>query len=183
MDPHKLIRCIKEKLCWVCGKQLYSELVFVIGPMCAINRVNSEPPTHRECALYSARNCPFLSRPHMVRRTDGLPEELNSAGIAIERNPGAMCLWFCRRYKVIQVRADDRGTKPGLLFELGSPQRVQWYANGRPATRAEVLESIETGLPLLYAANEREHTQAERDSGLRQIDQRFAELKKLLPKA
>jgi hypothetical protein len=35
------------------------------------------------------------------------------------------------------------------LFELFEPHRVDWYAEGRPATRAEVTASIETGVPLL----------------------------------
>jgi hypothetical protein len=34
---------------------------FVVGPMCGINRNSAEPPSHKECAQWSARNCPFLS--------------------------------------------------------------------------------------------------------------------------
>src|SRR5262245_10337978 len=61
--------------CWVCGGPMaragfLATFAFTIGPMCAINRVSSEPPSHVECAEWSARNCPFLSRPHARRRED-----------------------------------------------------------------------------------------------------------------
>jgi hypothetical protein len=35
------------------------------------------------------------------------------------------------------------------LFRIGEPTSVAWYAEGRPATRKEVLVSIDSGLPLL----------------------------------
>src|SRR5687768_6618400 len=68
VDPRKLLRCVKEKLCWVCGQPLDPIWVFVIGPMCGVNRISSEPPSHYQCARFSAEACPFLARPHMVRR-------------------------------------------------------------------------------------------------------------------
>ena len=60
-DAGKLRLAIKARRCWVCGGQLGVHLAFVIGPMCSINRVISEPPSHRECAVFSATACPFLS--------------------------------------------------------------------------------------------------------------------------
>src|SRR5580692_7475343 len=65
MDPRKFVRAIKEKLCWVCGQRLGVNVCFVAGPMCGINRTSSEPPSHRECAVWSAQNCPFLNNPRM----------------------------------------------------------------------------------------------------------------------
>jgi hypothetical protein len=35
------------------------------------------------------------------------------------------------------------------LFSLGEPAEVLWFAQGRPATRAEVMASIESGYPSL----------------------------------
>src|SRR5438477_249547 len=66
-DKRKFHRALKEKRCWVCGDKLGVHLAFVIGPMCAVNKVTSEPPCHLECAEYSVRICPFLSRPRMRR--------------------------------------------------------------------------------------------------------------------
>jgi hypothetical protein len=39
---------------------------------------------------------------------------------------------------------------------VGQPVRTLWYAEGRGATRAEVVASIDSGLPLLRAEAERE---------------------------
>lgn len=150
MSPAKLYAAINRKLCWVCGSPLFEEKIFVIGPMCAVNRISSEPPSHRPCAIYSARNCPFLTRPQMIRRKDGL-EIKPSPGVMIERNPGVILLWYTRSYTVFN--SPRRGpANPGILFELGRAFKTEWYREGRPATRAEVLASIESGLPLLRNA-------------------------------
>ncbi len=149
MDPEKFVRAIKQKLCWVCGGKLGVNICFVAGPMCGINRTSSEPPSHYECALWSAKNCPFLSNPRMVRREDEAINNAktteNSAGFALTRNPGVAMLWRTRNYEIFR----DHQGKP--LIQMGEPEKVEWYACGRPATRAEVMESIESGLPNLEA--------------------------------
>jgi hypothetical protein len=43
IDTPKIGIAIRQKRCWVCGGFLGRHLAFVIGPMCAINRVISEP--------------------------------------------------------------------------------------------------------------------------------------------
>ena len=142
MDAQKLVRCVKERLCWVCGKELFRERVFVVGPMCTVNRISSEPPSHRECAVFSAMACPFLVKPQMVRRAAGMPAEKRITEGAIERNPGVTAVWYTRSYRLEKVN-------PGVLFAMGAPFRVDWYTQGRIATREEVLEGIEKGLPAL----------------------------------
>jgi len=155
MDPAKFVRAIKEKLCWVCGQRLGVHYTFVAGPMCGINRTSSEPPSHHECATWSAKNCPFLNNPRMVRRED---EEINNqtlrdnaAGFAITRNPGVAMLWNTRQYEVFHVEKTG-----GYLIQMGEPESVEWYAYGRTATRAEVDASIESGLPNLRRIAEME---------------------------
>ena len=144
-SPTHWVRCVKWRRCWVCGDALGSYLAFVLGPMCTVSRSTSEPPCHLECARWSATYCPFLSRPRMVRREDELTDanRANSAGCPILRNPGCCAVWTARDYKIFY---DDKG-KP--LIEVGEAVSVEWYAEGRVATRAEVLASIESGLPLL----------------------------------
>jgi hypothetical protein len=145
MDRDKFWLAVKEKRCWVCGKSLYAEHVFTIGPMCAINRISSEPPSHRECAQYSARVCPFLSKPQMTRRPIETDEQIHVAGIMIERNPGVTLLYYTKRYRILKVN-------DGVLFQLGRAFKVEWFREGREATRAEVMESMRTGLPALEKA-------------------------------
>jgi transposase len=65
---------------------------------------------------------------------------LNYTGI--DRNPGIVLLWTTRRYNVVRV-------SNGILFKLGIPSNVTWLCQGRQATKAECLESIESGYPAL----------------------------------
>jgi hypothetical protein len=147
MDPKKWVRAVKEKLCWTCGERLGRWLVFVAGPMCGINRTSSEPPSHQECARYSARNCPFLNNPEAIRRVDNVitGDMSNAPGFALTRNPGVTMLWVCKDYSVF----NDGHGKP--LLHMGEPDSVEWYSKGKFATREEVLASIESGLPALVS--------------------------------
>lgn len=121
---------------------------FVAGPMCGINRTSSEPPSHVECGQWSARNCPFLNNPNMVRREDEVMNNQNlrdnAAGLAITRNPGISMLWITKSYDAFKV--DN-----GVLITMGEPERVEWYRCGKPATRLEVMESVDSGFPAMEA--------------------------------
>lgn len=181
MDPKKWRRCVTEKRCWVCGGILGKWLTFVIGPMCAINRTTAEPPSHTACAEWSVKNCPFLTRPKMVRRED---EEINVekcatlvAGDMIPRNPGVTLLWTTRSYSIFL----DTAGKP--LIEIGDPSAVAWYREGRAATRTEVDESIVTGLPFLVSACDKESHQKDRDRARAELERRRVVVQQLYPAA
>ena len=152
MDGRKWSAAIRDKLCWICGTPLNpKQHVFVIGPMCAVNKTSSEPPCHEECAVFSAKACPFLSKPKAVRREANMPEgSCEPAGFGIDRNPGVTLLWYCKGYEVFD---DGRG---GKLIGLPNPSQVRWWREGRTATREEIMESINTGLPILRSVAEKE---------------------------
>jgi hypothetical protein len=147
-DDEKIRAAIRFKRCWLCGELLGRYITFVIGPMSAVNRTSSEPPSHHECATYAARACPFLSQPRMRRNEKELPEDRSVAGIAIKRNPGVALLWTTRSYRLVRGDAGGAGGA-GVLFRIGLPEKTEWYCEGRPATRAEVMASFESGLPVL----------------------------------
>jgi len=146
-------QAIANRLCWVCGQTLGKRMTFVIGPMCGINRVSSEPPCHPGCAEWSARNCPFLSNENARRREDDVVNNeslvAGAPGIALTRNPGVSLLWTVESY-----RPFDAGN--GMLIDVGTPLSVAFFANGREATRAEVVESVESGLPKLMELAEQD---------------------------
>jgi len=169
MSRGKMLRAVLLKLCWICGKPLGNRLVaFTIGPMCAINRISSEPPQHPECAEFAVHSCPFMLMPKMRRREDGLPPKKDAPGIMEERNPGVMLVWLTRRWEVLDE-------PEGYLFEVGAPIRTLWYAEGRKALRSEVLASIESGLPLL-----RKHAVSKED--VAELETRLTAAMKLIPK-
>jgi hypothetical protein len=155
MDHRKFVQAIKERRCWICGERRGRFLTFCLGPMCTITRTTAEPPSHRECAIYAARNCPFLTRPRMVRRHDAFTEELKdqTAGVMIDRNPGVVALWTTFTFELF----DDGSGK--TLLSVGEPARaVEWYCEGRLATREEVVASIQSGYPLLQEQCDQEAT-------------------------
>lgn len=170
IGPGKIADAHRQKKCWLCGERTGRHMVFTIGPMCTVNRVSGEPPSHLACAEYAARACPFLTKPNMRRNEAEMPAEgKNPAGIMLKRNPGVTALWVTEKYKL--MRAGD-----GVLFLVGEPERVHWYCEGRTATRAEVMASISSGMPFLEAEAVKEGPEA-----LRELATCFARSLALLP--
>lgn len=159
------------ELCWLCGQHIGRYATFVIGPMCAVNRVSSEPPSHRECASYAAQVCPFLTTPSMTRRENLLPEHMSPAGEMIRRNPGVALCWTTRDWSTFHVPT-------GVLMNVGEPEAVEWWAHGRPATRDEVQESIDTGLPTLREVAEEDGPEA-----IIELNRQVESARRLLPVA
>jgi hypothetical protein len=142
-DPAFRARAFRNRLCWICGEPTGVHQVYAIGPMCVINRTTMEPASHRDCATFAAKACPFLIRPRMRRIGFDEDEPHEVAGQMFERNPGCVCLYETGE----AIKFSDR--KGGWLIRLGHPDRVEWWAEGRAATRAEVQASIDRGYPLL----------------------------------
>jgi hypothetical protein len=161
LSPSRMERCKRERRCWLCGQPLGRYLVFAIGPMCAATRTTMEPPGHYDCARYGVEVCPFLSRPRMRRNAAEMPEGHWAPGLTIDRNPGVTALWVTRDYTTF--RAEHHGAGAGELITVGEPERVEWYREGRPATRAEVEESITSGLPILRETADKQSPEARRD--------------------
>lgn len=169
MDRKFLRDCIRFSMCWICGGALSRLKTFPIGPMCAINRNIAEPPSHLECCQYSAKVCPFLSVPEMRRIEAGKPEGTWVSGEMIARNPGVICLWTVQKYKTWEPKRGE------LLFDIGEPVAVEWWAEGRTATRAEVDASIASGLPFL------EELAREQAGGMAALKQYIARAQQYLP--
>jgi hypothetical protein len=144
MSSHHMLACIKKKVCWVCGDYLGQYKAFVIGPMCAVNRTSAEPPSHLECATYSAVACPFLTNPMEKRDRKDMPgNAVPPGGVMLPHNPGVTLVWVTTSYSVIR---DGKGK---VLFRIGDANEVSFLKQGRAATREEVLASINIGLPIL----------------------------------
>jgi hypothetical protein len=169
----KMAHAVRNDLCWVCGAKLGTYKAFVIGPMCGINRTISDPPSHRDCAIFSARNCPFLSSPLAKRRESGLPDGGNeAAGVMLNRNPGAVGVWVTKSYRPFRPgRGND-----GILFSIGDPVEVMWFFSGRAAKRDEIITSVEAGFPLLLDLAAQQGTEA-----IAELQKQRAAFETLLP--
>lgn len=176
-DTRKLQGAITLGVCWLCGDSLRNEVLgpaatqfaYVIGPMCAVNRVSSEPPSHRDCALYAAAACPFLTTPGM-RRRDDLPDgTVLPDGEMIRRNPGVTLVWITNTWRMVGGQQ---------LFDVGEPAETLWFREGRPATAEEAHDAIDSGMPILRSAAEQD-TEPER--ALAGLGKQYARVLALLP--
>ena len=163
-NPDFRARAFKLGLCWICGDRLGVHQVFVIGPMCVINRTTMDPASHRQCAEFAAKACPFLIKPKMRRLPMEEDEPRHVAGKMIERNPGCVCLFETREARPFNVKGG------GWLIRLGKPDRLDWWARGREATRDEVMESIASGYPLLYNMAAQEGQEAIHQLGMQHLE-------------
>jgi hypothetical protein len=173
VEPRAMKVCVQQFRCWICGGPLGRFRSFLVGPMCAINRISGEPPSHLECARYAARACPFLTRPHAKRRDAGMPDTplTKPAGMHLERNPGVALVWTTRTYKPFKA-ARPGGGADGVLFDMGPAESMEWFAEGRAATLEEVEQSIRTGLPSLIEVAQNDADEA----GVIEINRRATEL-------
>ncbi|MEI5520722.1 hypothetical protein WB388_08915 [Streptomyces brasiliscabiei] len=177
-DTRKRRGATMFRCCWLCGHALRNDVLgpaatqyaYVIGPMCAVNRVSSEPPAHRDCAIYAATACPFLTTPGMRRRPiEGIPDTVRPDGEMIERNPGVALVWVTNTWRMIPGHA---------LFDVNEPAEALWFAEGRPATRTEVLAAVDSGMPLLREAAQRE---TDPDQALIELTGQYVRALALLP--
>lgn len=167
--PGKVQQAVREDRCWTCGERLRRPCAFVVGPMCAVNRTSAEPPSHVECAIYAAKACPFLARPKMARPSGGEGVKVGGSmpGVALLRNPGVALVWI----------TDHPSYTPKIgLFDIGEPLRVRWFAHSRPATREEIMESIDTGYPHLRKIADEDGPDA-----VAALDAQVARAKELVP--
>jgi hypothetical protein len=170
MDGEKMGIAVRLKRCWMCGQPLGKFMTFALGSMCIVNRNIAEPPSHLACLEYSVRACPFLTQPRMRRNEKDLPEGGTVAGIGLKRNPGVTALWTTLSYRAW------RPPGGGVLFDLGDPEHIEFYAEGRRATREEILASMESGLPLLM-----EIAEAEGPEAVTALQAQYAKAMELLP--
>jgi hypothetical protein len=163
VDPRRVGEAIRTKRCWICGHPLGRNLSFNLGPMCAINRISAEPPSHLVCAEYAVKACPFLSHPRARRNTVDMVEgHVPAPGLMLERNPGVALVWTAEQFHVhAYPEVAAIGARAGYLLEVGEPVAASFWCEGRPATRAEVEASVKSGLPLLEAAARVQGAEAE----------------------
>lgn len=142
----KFKSAVSYGLCWVCGESLGKFKTFVVGPMCTVNRITSEPACHLDCAQFAVTACPFMLLPAAQRKTAALPPKtMAPPGVHLDRNPGVTALWTTREFKLIPMTDNRR------LISIGAPETIKWYHQGRDATRDEVQESLDDGFPVLWA--------------------------------
>lgn len=125
-DQRKRMRCMIEGLCALCGKSLRpKEVVLIGGPSCCANRIFFDPASHRECAIYATKACPYLSNADWDYATQP-PRHLEEGQTVIKtfeersaHRPDRIGVYFCRSYEMVKHK--------GTWYVLaGKPTRIDW---------------------------------------------------------
>jgi hypothetical protein len=71
-DHRKVILCIADDRCAICGQTLLRGRWFIGGPQSAFHEHGAyiDPPIHRECAEYALQTCPYLAARSYSKRID-----------------------------------------------------------------------------------------------------------------
>ena len=130
VEASRKAEAIRNRKCWVTGETLGRAVAFVVGPMCIINRVSSDPPVIPEIGEWSARICPFLSRP-LAKRPD-YDGQHATPGLMAPDNPGLCAVWVTRNHTYNRNK----------LFDIGDPIRVTWWRKGIEVTGDPEAQAI-----------------------------------------
>lgn len=130
VDTKKIKTAVYEHLCWICGGKITKEFVFVKPASALSDRMALEPASHRDCAQWAVRACPFMLSPkaqYRPTRDDAVPVD------GVERkNPGMFMLWATHTFRPFGPSGG------GLAIELGQPHDVLYYTEGRTARPDEI---------------------------------------------
>ncbi len=154
IDSRKYALAMDKRRCWLCGQGLAKYATFVVGPMCIVNRVSAEPPSHPDCARFAVKACPFMLLPQAKRRDANLPANYTETPGMLQHNPGVMACWTCSEWQPVTAYGQDG--ERGQLIEFGDPSTVTFWREGRRATAAEANAALYSGLPHLQAMADKE---------------------------
>lgn len=173
VDPQRFRQAVRFGNCWICGERLGARKTFVLGPLSIFNRITSEPACHYDCARFAAQACPFLilSKAHYK----DIPQGASKVPGLTDRNPGVCALWTTKTFKIVPA---SEGKK---LIVVSEPVSVDWYAQGKLASRAQVQESLDEGLHLVYAPLAQEPVKWKRIQNIVTFENEYARALKYLP--
>lgn len=141
IDMRRAAICRQRNVCWICGKQLGQHRWFIFGPSSALSRTAVEPPSHRDCAMYATKVCPYLASTTAVHRRDKLPEHKVLLDVENE-HPGVVVLWSTKDYDLIPLDPSN-----GVFYyQPHEPDIVEFWREGRKATREEIVQAVDRAI-------------------------------------
>lgn len=119
------VRLVIPGMCFICGQPLGRHRFFIGGPISAKSHYFNDGPSHRECAIFSLKACPFLANRNFTHMTENtkkhIPKKINTA-VSTERPP-ATALIECRYYRVTSVSGN-------IVIEAGEYEGIEWFCDG-----------------------------------------------------
>lgn len=104
------------------------------------------------------------------RLSDAPPAHTECAKFAAMTSPDLALVWVTRRCSLVRTLGSD-------LFEIGEPEQTFWYIAGRNASRQEVMNWVQAGLPEMYEIARRQS-----ETAVMELDTRVARAARVFPK-
>jgi hypothetical protein len=131
VDEAKRARCLKLRLCGVCGQSLGRHLFFIGGDLCVTNRLFCDPPMHKECAIFALEACPHLAS-HKGRFSERpYPQgdfTIGETTLASDQK----CEWFALMHATSYTYGRTSPTNPSLMIRAGEWLSVEKWRDGAP---------------------------------------------------
>jgi hypothetical protein len=128
IDEAKLVLCIKERRCAICGKVMNGPMAFVGGPRSIQGHLFTDGPMHPPCAHYAIQVCPFLAAPKFAyaRHINAPAGHVTKTNELVSDNrPDVFGIGVTAGFQVVLIGEDDFALQAGAWL-----RPVDWYRNG-----------------------------------------------------
>ena len=138
IDGEKILRCMNEALCGLCGQGWPSSsnspegsrrsddhlIAFIGGPLSCANQNFLDPPMHVECARYAMQVCPHIVIPtsRYAKSKAGHEGRVEFVGVHPDR-PEKFGLYITDKCRVVSYLGQP-------LFQAADPIDITWSTHG-----------------------------------------------------
>ncbi len=127
VDIEHCARCLRDRLCAICGRRLGEYCYFIGGPLSKKNRLFVDPAMHKQCAEFASRVCPFLSG-QKLEYSNRPAEHKDALVTKVPMTPRPDTMFIMRTYTkkvravTVKRESDDSGRpvdwREGVWWEL-----------------------------------------------------------------
>lgn len=126
IDPQKWADALSAKRCGICGGFLGAHIAFVGGPLSIENRLFTDLPMHRDCAIYALKTCPFLAAPKFSYAKNHDEQFAVNAHVSINR-PERFGLGMTKKFTVVSLQQGD------MALHAAPFTSIEWFDVGTVA--------------------------------------------------
>jgi hypothetical protein len=133
IDMEKWGKLARDRGCGICGKAMHRGYWFVGGPKAIENRIFTDLPMHRECAVFSLKVCPYLALPRFryILRDVTLPDGkvVNVNNDVSTQRPERFGLALTPHYRMALL-ASDVNPNGSPVLQAAPFDSVEWWSTG-----------------------------------------------------
>ena len=142
-DAEKYITCIRENKCFICGQTLGKHKAFMLPPLAVLRLQHNIPPSHRDCAIWSAETLPSTlnNKPMLLSANDQKQPEQKTGLIMIAVTTKAI-------YTATNNSPEWSFTNKESEILINE---AHWYLDGKQVNYDEVQSHLNKALGVITA--------------------------------